>query len=153
MVMPDEISVKDDELIYRRVACNTQSPVEFYRVENGILRVSSQAFRDREKRPSVDLAALCSSNPAHTQIDPTDGVIELIIGRVRQIKNIRKIVGNDTIEYDIDVIPRPIESNEAHAQIEPSPEFSSGSTFKKLQERLARLASDAGWKIYPSELR
>lgn len=104
-------------------------------------------------RPSVDLAMLCNHDPVHTQMDSTDGVIELIIGRVRQIKNIRKIAGNDTIEYDIDVIPRPKESNEAHAQIEPSPEFSSGSTFKKLKERLAILVSEAGWKIQPSELR
>jgi hypothetical protein len=156
VVMNDDI-LDNDELIFRSVPCNSRSVVESYKISDGRLRIGSQAFRDREKKPSVDRAKLCNNDPTYTQFDESDGVISLVTGDVRQIKGITYTLqsgsGNNIIEYDIDVIYRPISDNPAHAQIEPSPEFLKSSTFKKLQERLALLASNSGWLIPPEDLR
>jgi hypothetical protein len=143
--------VKDEELLFRCVFYGKN----YYTIQDGKLRISSQAFADRNMQPSVDRAILCNNNPEHTQVNSEDGVVGLISQDIRMIDNIiqRDNKGNEQFKYKIDVIPRPIENNFAHAQVEPSPEYKNKSTFRKVQERLARLASEKGWAILPIDLR
>jgi hypothetical protein len=66
-------------------------------------------------------------------------------------------------QYKIDVIADPISGqvdqpdNLAHAEIRPMPEYQSKSVFRKLQERLAILATQRieqqDWEIPPADLR
>lgn len=152
------MAVGDKEAIYRSVQCNNKSDVDNYKYENGQLHFSSQIFRDRFKKPSVDRATLCNNDPTYTQVSESDGVVELIVQDVRKITNITYLTPSGPekgtlIDYQIDVIERPEEDNDAHAQIESQPEFKSPRTFKRMQEMLAILASSAGWKILPEDLR
>ena len=61
--------------------------------------------------------------------------------------------GKEKFKYKIDVVPRPLPDNEAHAQIEPSPEYETKSVFRRLRERLAIIASEQEWEIPPVDLR
>jgi hypothetical protein len=147
--------VTNDELLYRCIFCGLD---KYYRIGESGLELSSQAFTDRNQAPSVDRAKLCSYDPQFTQKNPEDGVASLITGEVRMInvsQNDPK--GNPIFDYRIDVCPRPTDENPSHAQIEPSPDYRNKSTFRKVAEKLARLATERikkqGWEIEPKELR
>lgn len=147
--------VTDDEILYR---CVFRGLDKYYRIGESGLELSSQAFTDRNQAPSVDRAKLCGWKPKHTQKNPDDGVVSLIAGEVRMInvsQNDQK--GNTLFDYKIDVCPRPTNDNPSHAQIEPSPDYASKGTFRKVSEKLARLATERinkqGWEIEPYELR
>ncbi|MEA5616340.1 hypothetical protein VB711_00590 [Cronbergia sp. UHCC 0137] len=148
--------VTNDELLYR---CVFGGLNKYYRFEESELKLSSQAFTDRNQAPSVDRAKLCGFNPKYTQKNPNDGIISLIAGEVRAIDSIVQsdAKGNQLFVYKIDVCSRPTDENLAHAQIEPSPDYTNKNTFRKVAEKLARLATERvkkqGWEIEPCELR
>ncbi|MBR8828430.1 MAG: hypothetical protein DSM107014_11120 [Gomphosphaeria aponina SAG 52.96 = DSM 107014] len=142
-------NVADEEVLYRCVFYGKNN----YKIdENNEIRVSSQAFTDRNQRPSVDRASLCNNNPKYSQKDSKDGVVSLITRDVRLIdtviQNDKK--GKEEFTYKIDVKSRPLDENHAHAQIEPNPEYRNKTPFRKLLERLAYLANQRGWEIPPS---
>ncbi|MGI0479198.1 hypothetical protein ACN4EE_00250 [Geminocystis sp. CENA526] len=142
--------VEDDEILYRRVP----SQEKYYKIDSNdpnTIRVSSQAFTDRNQRPSVDRASLCNHKPQYSQQESTDGVVSLVTNQVRQIDSIiqNDQKGKEEFKYKIDVLPRPLDENKAHAQIEPSPEYRNQKPFRKLLERLAYLANERGWEIKP----
>ncbi len=147
--------VTDDELLYRCIFCGLG---KYYRIGESGLELSSQGFTDRNQAPSVDRANFCSYDPQHTQKNPDDGVVSLITGEVRMInvpQNDEK--GKPLFDYKIDVYPRPTDDNPSHARIEPSPKYQNKTTFKKVAEKLARLATERikkkDWEIRPQELR
>ncbi len=139
--------VADDEVLYRRVPALR----EYFKVEGETTRISSQAFSDRQFRPSVDRAALLNDDPSRTQQDPTDAVVRLVAGEVRAIASVeqRNEKGETTLRHVIDVEPVPLPQNPAHAEIFAIPDFASKGVFRKLQESLARLAP---WEIPPGQL-
>jgi hypothetical protein len=146
--------VADDELLYRCIFCGLDKN---YRVGESGLELSSQAFTDRNQAPSVDRAKLCAFDPKFTQKNPDDGVVSLITGEVRMInvsQNDQK--GKPLFDYKIDVCSRPTDDNPSHAQIEPSPDYESKGAFRKVAERLARLATERiekqGWEIKPCDV-
>jgi hypothetical protein len=155
-----EISlVNDAELLYRRIfSCTTDSHNKHYELIEGKIKFSKIAFSDRGLKPSVDRACLHGYEPTKTQSEKTDGVIGLIVQNVRAIDDLSSSdsKGKITAFYKIDVIHRPKPENKAHTQIEPSPDYSSASVFKRLQQRLARLADERlakyGWEIKPDGL-
>jgi hypothetical protein len=147
--------VTDDELLYR---CVFRGLDKYYRIGSSGVELSSQAFADRGSAPSVDRAKLCNYNPKWTQKNLDDGVVSLIAREVRMIdvaQNDSK--GNKLFAYKIDVCPRPVDDNPAHAQIEPSPDYINKTTFRKVTEKLARLATERinkqGWEIMPYDLQ
>jgi hypothetical protein len=102
----------------------------------------------------VDRAKLCNYDPKWTQKSTSDGVVSLIAGEVRLIDiNKTDTQGNILSAYRIDVCPRPVDDNPSHAQIEASPDYESGSRFKKVLEKLAFLANQKikkdVWEIEP----
>lgn len=144
--------VGDDEVLYR---CVFYGRINLYQIQDNRAKITSQAFADKAMRPSVDRAELCDKNPCKSQKDEKDGVVSLITKDVRLIDSVTQNdpKGKPEFTYKIDVLPRPVEDNEAHAQIEPSPEYKNKTPFRKLLERLAYLADRRGWEIEPYEIR
>ncbi len=148
--------VADDETLYRRVSMGRNN----YRLVGGVLRVSSQAFADRKRMPSVDRAVLCNRDPHWTQESPDDGVVSVVTAGIREIDlPQRDTKGNVEFRYGIVVHPDPIpasaeqRANPAHAEIRPDPTYRNDSVFKKLVEALAHLANDRPWEIRPADQR
>lgn len=144
-------TVLDDETLYRSVPIGHN----LYRTDpDGRWRLSSQAFNDRTKEPSVDRAALCDNDPTRSQFRSTDGVVKVYAKEVRSISGISGSGGETaghTVIYDIDVVPVPLPENPAHAVIKPSPAYKSGSVFKRVLEALAGHATRHGWVIPPGD--
>ena len=129
--------VHDDETLYRSVA-----PSLWKQKSEGEFYLSSQAFADRNRRPSVDRAKLCGHDPSYTQFRPSDYVCSLLAEDVRSISTVvrhdRK--GVPQVRHNIDVEPVPLSDNAAHAEIFAVPDISGGRLFERLLERLAYLA-------------
>ena len=151
MIVADK--VEDDEVLYRSVSKDC-----FTIAADGALQLTSTAFNDRTKNPSVDRAKLCGSNPVYAKKKQTDGVVSLTALSIRRIVD---VVQNDKhgkpkLAHAVDVIPDPVKDdpvlpdNLAHALIVTNPDFESGNVFRKLKESLARIASQDGWLVDPS---
>ena len=146
--------VRNDEILYRSVRGKYG---EEYAYDNiGKLKVSSEAFRDRDKKPSVDRAELRGFNPVLSKLSDTDGVVSLITADVRAIGTVKtKIQNTDTTVHAVDVIYDPTPENPAHSKIVVNPEFFGSKSkqrnvFKLLQLALAELAEKNGWTLEPS---
>jgi hypothetical protein len=147
--------VPDDERVFRRVPADSN----YWSVTEGVVRVSSQAFGDRNQRPSVDLASLCVTAKYTQGGNEENGVLCLRVGDIRKIKDVvqRSSDGKTILRsYALDVFPDPIveqegrPGNHAHAEIRPSPEYQGKNPFRKAMEALARIAT---WEILPGGLR
>jgi hypothetical protein len=143
--------ITDAEILYRRVPHDRS----FLVVQDGKMRVSSQAFADRLFRPSVDCANLCEHDPRHTQRQQLDAVVSVVTGNVRAINNITKTGTDGQVQrFTIDVEHMPIVNhplepdNLAHAEIHTKPACDK-NVFRKLKERLAQLANERLWEIEP----
>ncbi len=141
--------VDNEELLYRRVPMGRG----LYQVaDDGTIRISSQAFADRNQRPSVDRARLRNLDPSRTQLDPTDGVISLLVGDVRAIDTLQQpdVHGNiSQVAVDVEHVPLP--DNHAHAEIYTVPPATK-SAFRRLRERLTQLANQHPWEIKPADV-
>jgi hypothetical protein len=143
---PDQTDdrVDDDEILYRRVLGKDTPIVE------GVRRLSSQAFTDRSKEPSVDRARLRNNCPERTQLDPTCAVFSVTARQVRQIELPRRMPdGREEMVHPFDVRPEPTDDNPSHAVIYAVlQEFRSRSGFDKLLKELRKIAIPV---ILPSE--
>jgi len=154
-VQLDEIA--NEEVVYRCVFFGRN----LYRLEGGRLIVSSQAFADRERKPSVDRASFCGSDPSWAQMDQRDGVVSLMTGAVRELNTVvqRDSKGRETFTYKLDVEPDPIfgrpgeRDSPAHARIVPHPDYRTRSAFRKVMEQLAYLANERTWEMLPADFR
>lgn len=152
--MENKDLVRADEILYRSVRGKYG---EEYSYDNtGKLQISSQAFRDRERKPSVDRAELKEFNPALSKRSETDGIVSLMTADIRAIGTVKtKIANTDVVEHAVDVIHDPIPENPAHSKIVVNPEiFGSNNkqrnVFKLLQLALAELAERSGWTLEPN---
>jgi hypothetical protein len=133
--------VRNEEELYRSVRGKLEE--EYSYSSKGSLQISSEAFRDRDRKPSVDRAELRGYDPTLSKLSDTDGVISLMTADVRAIGIVKtKIQNEDAVVH-------------AHSQIIVKPElFGSKSkqknTFKLLQLALAELAAKNGWTVEPS---
>lgn len=139
-------SIWDDEELYRSV--RNELGVEYIYYE-GKLRIRSDAFRDLNKKPSVDRAKLKEFSPFCSKLSDTDGIVSLIARDVRS----RKIVGH-VVDVIYEPNPESDPENYAHSQIVVDPEFFGTNsrkerTFYKLRRSLARLATERGWTLAP----
>ncbi len=113
--------VRDDEVLYRSVRGKYGQE---YSYDNGKLAISSEAFRDRKRKPSVDRAELKGCNPSLSKRSDTDGIVSLITADVRSIGTVKtKTQNGDAIVQAVDVIYDPTSDNPAHSKIVVSPEF------------------------------
>jgi hypothetical protein len=131
-----------DEVVFRRVG-----PTNFKREPDGTLRLSSQAFADRDLEPSVDRALLCVARGGaeYTRRVPENGVASITVAKVRSErveKNDAKNRPIATFHADVHPDPCPNEDpdNDAHCLIRLSPEYATKKVFRRLLERLAQIA-------------
>ncbi|MBP0631978.1 hypothetical protein [Cupriavidus sp. AcVe19-1a] len=145
--MPEDV-IDDTEIVYRRVP---NDPM-FFRIEEGRLRLTSAAFNDKAKRPSVDRSSLLNKDPQRAKTATTQGVVGLVVGEVRRVDKVTRtdVNGNVVETHQLDVIPDPLPDNPAHALVTHSPEFKSNRPFDRLKESLARLAEERGWLVEPT---
>ncbi len=131
--------VGDGEVLYRNVRLRYCTPDE-------TVKVRSEAFFDPQRRPSVDRAELCSHDPAYTRRG-VDGVVSLVAREVRAIDDV--LLHDPVRVFMVDVEPRPLQDNPAHAQIYLQPESNNDRVFRRLRISLARLANTRPWAIRP----
>jgi hypothetical protein len=154
--MNKNASVWNDEELYRSV--RSELDVEEYIYSKGKLQIRSNAFRDINKKPSIDRAKLKEFNPFCSTLSDTDGIISLIAGDVRAIIEVGTKTEDRDTTHVVDVIydpnPKSDPENYAHSQIIVDPEFfgtdrKKERTFYKLRRALARLATKRGWTLRP----
>ena len=112
----------------------------------------------------MDLASLCAG-PTWTQDGAIHGVLSLLTHQVRAVRlagkteppkgsaaNAPKVQVEHAIDVHHDPVTNrpPLRDNPAHAEIRPAPHWCNPSVFKRLKERLARLAVVV---ILPAPLR
>ena len=153
----------NDEVIFRRVLPRRNH----YSRDGNSLRVSSQAFSDEGMKPSVDRERVVKDlgGPTYTQQSPENGVLQLLVQDVRSIPKLKvmnergKPVKPER-EHAADVLPAPIKGdpvlpdNPAHCEITLMPQLAPESVFRRLQEKLARMATkkgNAAWAIVPPD--
>ena len=151
MVVADELndSVIDDEIFYRRVLPDKN---HYTVTAQGQRVVSTSAFSDRDLEPSVDREVLCRpiGGPTFTQGEPQNGVVSVIARDVRATR-IDHASGKEVQRsYLADLEARPLPSNAAHYVVVLAPATDKRGVFKKLLERLAKLAQ---WVIVPPETK
>lgn len=145
-------AVSDEEELYRRIR-NLQG---YYVVENGkCSHISSQAFSDRGQRISVNRADLCDKNPSRVQNEDDDAVVSILTEIVRVIELSGEGENKKTFLYKIDVEPKPLQDNPAHAEIFATPDYATKSTFRRLCEKLSRLYDEGKMLLLipPVEIR
>ena len=136
--------VRNEEELYRSIRGKLEE--EYSYGPKGNLQISSEAFRDRDRKPSVDRAELRKFNPALSKLSDTDGVVSLMTADVRAIGIVKtKIQNEDVVIHAVDVVYAPTSENPAHSLIIVKPEFfgsknKQGNVFKLLQLALAELA-------------
>jgi hypothetical protein len=154
--MVDINYVEDEEELYRSVRADPQYDEYTYN-DDGELIISYKAFQDRNREPSVDRAELRAFRPEDSKRGEKDGIVSLITQEVRGIGQVvTRVSEKENISHAVDVIPRPIEDNESHAQVEVEPNFfgsdnKQNKAFKLLRKSLARLATNRGWTLKPEK--
>ena len=128
--------VEDGEILYRAVADN---PRMFPDDGQGGRRISSLAFNDPGRRPSVDRAILCSGGPDDTRqrFSAGSGVLSL---SARDARGLTTTHGQSGQVYGVDVEPVPLSDNSAHAEIFGRPPFDTDKIFDRIKQALARIA-------------
>ena len=129
-------TVADDEVLYRAI----RSDANLLKYDdNGNLRISSNAFNDALRRPSVDRACLCTAGPTECQMRfaPGSGVLSLLTSYVREISATHGVTG---IVYCADVEAVPLSYNATHAEIFGKPSFDTDKVFVRIKHALARIA-------------
>ena len=146
--------VRNEEELYRSVRGKLEE--EYSYGPKGNLQISSEAFRDRDRKPSVDRAELRKFNPALSKLSDIDGVVSLMTAEVRAIGKVKtKTQNEDVVIHAVDVVYAPTSENPAHSLIIVKPEFfgsknKQGNVFKLLQLALAELTEKNGWTVKPS---
>lgn len=140
-----------NEILYRAV----QHGRKRVKMVDGALRPTAQCFLDRSHQISVDRASKCGYSPSSTQRSSTDYVCCLVVREVQSIGGIKTQdeKGRTVSEHTVNVRSNPLgqrcllhdcseqPENLAHALIVAHPHISSGSTFKRLKESLAQIAT------------
>lgn len=132
-----ESPVLDTEVLYRAVR-NDSRFIAFD--SDGRPRISSMAFNDPGRRPSVDRAALCSGGPAETRhrFASGSGVLSLL---TQEVRSLTATYGGTGAVYGVDVEPAPLEENLSHAEIFGRPPFDTDKVFERIKQALARIAT------------
>src|SRR5579872_1145204 len=137
LLSPADDYVADDEVLYRSVAGDLRLfPLD----GQGERRISSMAFNDAGRRPSVDRAILCPGGPTDSQLrfSRWSGLLFLVAKDIRQLTTVHGRTGS---AYHVDVEPVPLPENISHAEIFGRPPFDTDKVCDRIKQALARIAS------------
>lgn len=153
--MDDKETISNEEHLYRSVRGELREN-EYTYDTTGRLKIRSNAFRDRNKKPSVDRASLREFNPALSRLDVSDGIVTLLTADVRAIGDVTTRIDETSVRHRVDVDYAPLAQNPAHSQIVIYPDYLGSKTkqenaFYLLRVALARLATTNGWTLRPGE--
>jgi hypothetical protein len=150
---PATTPVLDDETLYRSVRDDRLNFV--CDGQGSLTRLSTTAFNDRGKEPSVDRATLRPSGPPSSRRSESDGVVSLVTLDVRAIRAVVTYDNKGKVvqSHDVDVHHAPEDDNYSHALVKTAPHAAADNTFKRLKEALCRLAEARGWAFPPSSWR
>lgn len=144
--------IRKEEVFFRRVLSR-----QGYVSDHDGVRISSMAFADRKFEPSIDrlkiIERLALGGAEFTQQSPENGVLRLTAGDIRGVEFSHSPPKSPETQYTANVHPDPIKDapkNLAHCVVRARPAPNKKTIFKKLAERLARLAE---WEILPPELK
>jgi hypothetical protein len=129
--------VAENETLYRAIMNDPRMlPID----NQGIQRISTSAFNDAGRRPSVDRAILCPAGAIDTRnrFSQGSGVLSLVAADVRAISTVHGSTGQ---VYGVDVEPVPLPENAAHAEIFGRPPFDTDKVFDRIKQSLARIAT------------
>jgi hypothetical protein len=135
-------TLTDSELVYRRVLPDHN---HWSVTPDGEFRISSSAFYDKVEEPSVDRALICAKHggTAHTQQQPSNGVLELPVKKVRAISSSKFPL---SVDVKSDPCPAADPTNAAHCLIVHQSELATRAPGKRVREGLALVAK---WKRMP----
>ncbi len=137
------IKLVDDDIVYRRITKKD------YSYPSGQLKIHSTAFNDGYQKPSVVIHKLCGEDPQGAlRNHDAYGIVKLTTKDVREVKV--EIQTKPVSKHDVDIKHSPLKEDYAHGHIEAAPKFSNDSQFKKLKERLAKIAEKSGIIIEPT---
>ena len=94
--------VQDDEVLYRSVRGELNN--EYSYDDTNKLVISSQAFRDRNKKPSVDRAKLRAFDPSLSKLSDRDGIVSLMTRDVRAIGEVKTKTQDEGVVHAVDVM-------------------------------------------------
>lgn len=131
--------VADDEVLFRSVR-----PGEVRPQPDGSLQLSSQAFADKQRQPSVDREILRTC-PCESRKGPKDFIFVVVAGEVRKAAGEARDKKGLPTMYPVNVQPDPFPEeapdNASHALIVPEMPPATKSWAKMtFLENLARLA-------------
>jgi hypothetical protein len=134
---PTQQVIADEEVLYRAVL---NDPRMLPEDNEGNLRISTLAFNDPARRPSVDRAVLCPGGPEETRkrFSPGSGVLSMTAANVRNITTVHGVTGQ---VYGVDVEAVPLPENASHAEIFGRPPFDTDKIFDRIKQSLARIAT------------
>lgn len=140
--------VGDDEEVYRRVR-ETVPGHTCFQIEGGRVVFLHSAFNGDQ--PSVDRAKLKQFDPHRSRLTREDGIVALQARAIRQLGPISRFDNRQKPLPGsvVDVLPDPKIGNCAHALVVTYPPLIGKGGFRRLKERLVRLANDAGWRVEP----
>ena len=152
--MDKDDPVRNDETLYR-AAFNTEQVTQ-YTYSGGQYKITSEAFFDRNRRPSVGRAELTECDPAlflsRSNLDEKSGVVSLNAGVVCEI---------DLELHTVKVKPAPKDGDPGHAEIIMIPKLccisnkKRKSEFSDLREALADIANKSldenDWVLEPKQ--
>ncbi len=156
MNAPALTRIDDPETLLRSV----RTSGNFYRYdESGGLQISTTAFNDPARQPSLDRLIFLQSADAAKK-SHTDGLLRLIAHEIRAIQLSQIGANGQPLQgqfHRIEPIHSPILAgnaaghppNPAHSHIESAPVL-SGARFNRLKELLAKMAQKHGWVVTPS---
>ncbi len=135
--------IADEEDLYQSASI---ARGDAFRLPDGTYKISTQCFRDKTLKISVNRAIFHGHNPSISKVRSSDGVLVLIAKNVRAIS-----LEHNKLIFSVEVAYTPIfepieESNLAHSEIYTKPECTKGA-FEKLKASLARRAR---WIIEPN---
>ena len=153
-VRDDEIlsPVRNDEILYRSIRGEEGNE---YKTIKGKPDFNEAAFKARNRKPSVDRTKL-RDHPSLSRLSETDGIVSLIVHKVRAIKSVRRRPEDKKAVYAVDVIYAPTMENPAHSEIIVIPEYFGSNkerkyAYKLLRIALALIATENGWTLKPLE--
>ena len=101
--MAENDRVEDDEELYRNVRADWKR-YKHYSCKAGIVEIKFNAFRDADKKPSVDRAKLLDCDPQRALLNNTNGIVSVQASKVREIGEVKTKTEKGDVVHTVDIV-------------------------------------------------